>query len=120
LENGVSVLAVISDDNNPIQPEGNTQQLQDFDKVFIQLTKSTHRLTAGDFEMNAPQDGYFLRYHKRSRGLQFVDASKTGGMMHHVGERWHYPVGDLLEIHLMEKKETKVHTALQEPMVKCL
>ena len=64
----VSITGVISDDNNPIQPEGNTQQLQDFDKVFIQLTKDSSNLIIGDFEMRQP-GGYFMNYYKKSRGL---------------------------------------------------
>jgi hypothetical protein len=70
INNDIDVLAAVSDDNNPIQPEGNTQQLQDFDKVFIQLSKNNTKVVIGDFEMNKPKDNYFLNYNKKSRGAQ--------------------------------------------------
>ena len=82
LANEVDVLAAISDENNPIQPEGNTQQLQDFDRVFIRLSKQSHQLTVGDFEMTRPSDSYFMNYYKKSRGgqIQTSFASKKTGV----------------------------------------
>lgn len=78
LGNDIDVLAVISDENNPIQPEGNTQQLQDFDRVFIQMSKDNNKVVVGDFEMLKPQHTYFLNYYKKSRGLQMETMQKMG------------------------------------------
>lgn len=88
INNDIDVLAAVSDENNPIQPEGNTQQLQDFDRVFVQLSKNTTTLTVGDFEMLRPEGAYFMNYYKKSRGGQFSTAFKTGskGIMKVGGE----------------------------------
>ncbi len=67
LTDQISILAVVSDQNIPFQPDGTTQQLQDFDKVFIKLDGYGASLTAGDFEMGrAP--GHFLNMSRKLRG----------------------------------------------------
>lgn len=63
----IDVLAAITDNNIPVQPEGNTQQIQDFDKVFIQLSKNKTKLIAGDFELRRP-DSYFMNLFKKGQG----------------------------------------------------
>lgn len=60
--------AVLTDDNLPIQPDGNTNQLREFDQVFVQIYNSRFKLTAGDFWLRKPP-GYFLTYQKRAQGL---------------------------------------------------
>ena len=70
LSDQINIRAAISDQNVPFQPEGNTQNLQEFDKVFIQLYNDHTSLTAGDFVMQ-PQGTYFLRYLKNVQGIGF-------------------------------------------------
>ena len=66
--NGIKIRAAITDDNIPIQPEGNTQVLQEFDRVFIELSKNTTSLVAGDYTINRP-DAYFMNYLKKLQGI---------------------------------------------------
>lgn len=74
LNDQVSILAAITDENIPVQPEGNTQQLQDFDKVFIQLYNDNNKLIAGDFELKRP-DSYFMNFFKKGQGGVFSNIS---------------------------------------------
>lgn len=68
LTNNINISASLTDQNIPIQPEGNTQNLQEFDQVFIQLFNDKFKLRAGDFVLNkAP--GYFMQYNKKAQGL---------------------------------------------------
>ena len=67
LSNDMYILAALSDENIPIQPDGNSQQIQDFDKVFIQLYNQKTKLIAGDFEITSPQ-GYFLKVNRKAQG----------------------------------------------------
>ena len=71
LANGIEVVAAITDDNIPIQADGNTQQLQEFDRVFIQLSNERNKVIVGDFDARNPE-GYFLRYVKKGQGISYL------------------------------------------------
>jgi hypothetical protein len=63
----IHLTAVMTDQNVPFQPEGNTQQLQEFDRVFIKLSHKAVSLSAGDIVLqNSPSQ--FLRFYKNVLG----------------------------------------------------
>ncbi len=75
LSNNVEIALAATDSNIPIQPDGNTQNLQEFDKVYIQLSKDKTKLIAGDFQMAKP-NSYFMNFNKKSQGISFSTEQK--------------------------------------------
>lgn len=69
LTENVNLRAVITDRNVPFQPEGNTQQIQDFDNIYIQLYNDNWSLKAGDVVLRNGASN-FLRYYKNVQGAQ--------------------------------------------------
>ena len=67
LSDDLNIRASITDQDIPFQPEGNTQQLQDFDKVFIQLYNDKFSVTGGDVVLENG-DTRFLKYRKNVLG----------------------------------------------------
>lgn len=67
LGNDLELTAALSDNSIPLQPDGTTRQLQEFDRIFIQLKRKNATLTAGDFDLTRP-DGHFSNYFKRLQG----------------------------------------------------
>jgi len=68
----VRIEAAITDNNIPIQPDGNTQQIQEFDRIYITFQKDRHKLTAGDYNLERP-NSYFINFNKRVQGLFYQD-----------------------------------------------
>lgn len=66
----IQIVAALTDANVPVQPEGNTQTLQEFDRVFIQITKKPHKLIVGDYEIGNPP-GHFMRFYRNLQGAQY-------------------------------------------------
>ncbi len=63
--------ATLTDANMPIQPDGNTQQIQEFDRVFMRIYSQKNEILAGDFDLR-PATGYFLQMNKRVQGARFT------------------------------------------------
>ncbi|MCI0451372.1 MAG: hypothetical protein L0Z51_03145, partial [Candidatus Latescibacteria bacterium] len=48
----ISVRALLSDNNLPIQPEGNTEELEYFDRVFVEIEGPRARAAVGDISLD--------------------------------------------------------------------
>lgn len=70
LTDDLNIRANITDQNVPFQPEGNTQQLREFDNVSIEVFNEKLSLRAGDIVLQSPESN-FLKYYKNVQGGQF-------------------------------------------------
>lgn len=73
LSEKVSIRANIFDTNIPIQENGYSQNITDFDRIFIELYNKDWRIKAGDVSLKN-KDSYFLQFEKQIAGLE-VEAS---------------------------------------------
>ena len=71
ISDDLRIVAAISDNNIPIQPEGTSQQIHEFDKVFIEVFNDQLSLTAGDFDLYG-SPGTFMDFAKKGKGIKFT------------------------------------------------
>ncbi|MFH2025756.1 MAG: hypothetical protein ABIK30_08020 [bacterium] len=64
----ITIVGTLSDQNIPIQPEGNTQTIEEIDKVFIQVRMPYESITFGDYEFSN-RSATLSNYQRKLQGV---------------------------------------------------
>jgi hypothetical protein len=78
LANGMEISATMTDANIPIQPEGNSASIQEFDRIFIQLKKDSHKIILGDFDMSDEPHYRMMKFDRKLQGIRYQSAVPIG------------------------------------------
>jgi len=75
----VEVIAALTDENTPLQPEGNTQTLQEIDKVFVEIRSTNLGATLGDFNLDF-RESEFGRFGRKLQGARGAADYRLGSI----------------------------------------
>lgn len=68
LSENVQLRASITDNNIPIQENGYSQQLNEFDRVYIEMLGNNWKVSGGDINLHSQQNKY-LKFNKKVAGI---------------------------------------------------
>ncbi|MGD9993842.1 MAG: hypothetical protein AB7S69_11125 [Salinivirgaceae bacterium] len=74
LSEDVFIDAVMSDNSIPMQPDGYSQQINEFDQIYMRIYNEKHSLQIGDLKLNE-SNSYFLKFNRKVQGLDLQTQS---------------------------------------------
>ena len=77
--------AALSDRNIPIQPEGTTSNIQEFDQVYVNVAGKGTSATIGDFFVASDPENYFLKTYKKTQGVSATQSFNSNDRENVVG-----------------------------------
>lgn len=87
LSDDMTVSGTLSDQNTPIQPEGNTQTLEEIDKVYLEIKHPSATVVVGDIDM-ALNQGQFMNVTRRLEGLNMqMTGNRTDAAFYLAGTK---------------------------------
>ncbi|MCW8849343.1 MAG: hypothetical protein OQJ81_05130, partial [Melioribacteraceae bacterium] len=83
----IEIIAALTDENTPIQPEGNTERLEELDKVFIEIKHKNASGVFGDYNY-VTSIGEFGKIERKLQGvLGTVNIGNYGGSLSFASSR---------------------------------
>ncbi len=76
ISSDINILAALTDENTPIQPQGNTQTLQEIDNVFVEIKSPVYTATLGDFQFSS-KSGEFVNINRKLQGAKILAEYQT-------------------------------------------
>lgn len=84
LSDDMVLSGTLSDQNSPIPAGGQTQTLNEIDKVYLEVNHPSAKIQAGDLDMSLPM-GQFLNVFRRLEGLHIKTQSASGAAEGYLG-----------------------------------
>ena len=77
LTDDLEISASLTDESTPIQPDGSTQNLREFDEVFIELRSPKSNIQLGDVDISLTESE-FAQVNRRLQGVQAGTQTEVG------------------------------------------
>jgi len=90
----VEIVAALTDQSSPLQPEGATESIEEIDKVFIELKHKNANGTFGDFYLEENY-GQFAKVNRKLQGLYGkVNFENQNGFFSYASQRGKYTTNE--------------------------